>query len=129
MLKLDLSDFDGLVAAWEHEVDAVLMPNLAEAVKATSEAGAHEAQANHPYTDRTRDLTKSIHAEPARISGRNVDGAIVADEYYASFVNNGTSRSKPYPFMPIAERKANDVIEENTERACDRFCDTVNRGG
>lgn len=65
-------------------------------------------KADHPYTDRTGDLTDTIMWEP--IPGGGV--YIVALQDYASFVELGTDRAKAYPFfLPgiQAAAEANDL--------------------
>ena len=65
----------------------------------------NDARANHPYTDRTGHLTQSIMAGVVTVSDENVTAEVKAEKEYASFVEMGTSRSKPFPFLlPAVER-------------------------
>lgn len=66
---------------------------------------AEEARSTHPYTDRTGDLTDSIEALDTNREGDFVRGYVVAGMGYASYVEEGTSRNRPYPYLrPAAER-------------------------
>lgn len=74
-------------------------------------AGVEKMQADHPYTDRTYNLTQSMAAVDFVPDVETDDGIehgaeIVVGAEYASFVDRGTSRSRPYPFTPKAERAA-----------------------
>lgn len=72
--------------------------------------GAQEAKATHRYTDRTGNLTASIRAVPGVYARTGSDGDIVATMPYASYVENGTYRSRPYPFMAQAYQRAERVL-------------------
>jgi hypothetical protein len=94
-----------------------LVIGLRGASLAAAKAGIEEARANHPYTDRTTSLSQDSYAEQV-----DVDGALMAEmvwappvrPVYASYVNEGTTRNKAYPFTPQAERKAQEVLEHET---------------
>ncbi len=60
------------------------------------------AKANHPYTDRTGNLTKSVMPGRITIENTSITAEVRAgDKFaeYASYVELGTSRSRPYPFL------------------------------
>jgi len=59
----------------------------------------NDARMNHPYTDRTGNLTQSIQPGPVEATERMVSGVIEARMQYASFVEFGTSRARPFPFL------------------------------
>lgn len=77
--------------------------NCIEEVKAITDIVqkriVNDARSNHPYTDRTTNLTQSIQQGPVEVSDKKISGVVEARMEYASFVEFGTSRSKPYPFM------------------------------
>lgn len=57
------------------------------------------AKRNHPYTDRTGNLTSSIQPGTIVVTNKNVEAEIAARMKYASFVEGGTSRARPFPFL------------------------------
>lgn len=103
-----------------HEVDvevAELGDDLdREALEAARE-GVEAAQQNHPYTDRTQNLTNTAHAERTERG----TAAMVWPMDYASFVDKGTSRARPFPFTPIAERAAAEALNRRVTAAVLRF--------
>ncbi len=62
----------------------------------------NDAKNDHPYTDRTQNLTNSIQPGAIEISNEEVVGYVEARMQYATFVEFGTSRAKPYPFLTPA---------------------------
>jgi HK97 gp10 family phage protein len=83
----------------------VKVAEIYQAVATVQAVVVNEAKLNHPYTDRTTNLTKSIQAGVVEIQDDTVSAEIKAEAEYASFVEMGTSRSKPYPFLtPAIER-------------------------
>lgn len=91
--------------------------DLADGNYKAATAGVVEAQQDHPYTDRTQQLTNTAHPsrEPGGMASMNWP------MFYAVFVNYGTSRSKPYPFVPIAKRKAAEDVRFHAKRAIASF--------
>lgn len=100
-----------------------IVVGLREASLTAARAGVEESRANHPYQDRTHDLTDHSHVEQTEEAG-DVVAEMVWPEYYASYVNDGTEinrpataragrhiKNKPYPFTPQAEAKAAEVLE------------------
>lgn len=90
------------------EVDDVLVPALDTAALNAAREGVRAAQQDHPYTDRTMDLTQTAKAERGRPGSG--EAVMVWEMPYAGFVDEGTSRAKPYPFTPIARREAARVM-------------------
>ncbi len=84
-----------------------------------SAAGIEEARANHPYTDRTGHLSgigdgggdTNSHAEQTP----DGEAEMVWPVPYAGFVDNGTIRSRPYPFTPQARQRAEAELQRKTE--------------
>lgn len=65
-----------------------------EYIRRAARAAAEYAKNNHPYKDRTHNLTKSIQSVPT------TDGAYLsARMFYGSFVEWGTVKNKPYPYL------------------------------
>ena len=87
---------------------------------------AEEAATNHPYTNRTGRLQSRTQA--GRVRGSALRGLIRAevlgDTRYGGFVEHGTSRSRPYPYLgPAWVRRQDDfarAIDAALERAAVR---------
>ncbi len=62
----------------------------------------NDAKNDHPYKDRTGNLTNSIQPGAIEISNEEVVGYVEARMQYATFVEFGTSRAKPYAFLTPA---------------------------
>ena len=76
-----------------------LVDRLATAVEITQAQIINYARLNHPYTDRTQQLTLSLQPGPIALAHDQVAGDVIADKDYASYVELGTSKSRPYPFL------------------------------
>ncbi|HEY1956699.1 MAG TPA: hypothetical protein VGH28_13860 [Polyangiaceae bacterium] len=123
MLALTLDDADFL-----HDADRgldTLEHATDRAAHNAGDEGVRAEQADHPYQDRTQNLTGGAHVEPTGDGTPGVDMVWPAD--YASFVNNGTERAKPYPFAPIAEERADQVLHYDLANAVDAFTDDVSK--
>lgn len=67
----------------------------------------NDARADHPYKDKTGNLTNSIQPGAVVVSDYGVSAYVEARMGYATFVEFGTSRAKPYPFLvPAMLRQA-----------------------
>lgn len=65
-----------------------------EYARRAARQAAQYAKANHAYTDRTGNLTRSIQSVPT-----STGAYLSARMGYAHFVEYGTKRNKPYPFL------------------------------
>lgn len=79
--------------------EAKFVEKLVRAVEVTQALISNFAKQNHPYKDRTGQLTNSIQPSEVTVTETMVEGAILADKDYASYVELGTSKSHPYPFL------------------------------
>lgn len=67
----------------------------------------NDAKTDHPYKDRTGNLTNSIQPGAVEVSDTEVVAYVEARMSYATFVEFGTSRADPYPFLvPAMYRQA-----------------------
>lgn len=115
-----LDEFERELGAAMHE----LREDLAQASLAAADAGVSEMQANHPYTDRTYQLSGGMHAAAVDGSdGREAEMRTQAE--YASFVDKGTSRNRPYPFTPNGEAAAEKELEQLAKSAAQSFASKV----
>ena len=90
---------------------------LTEAVEMTQANVSNFAKQNHPYIDRTGQLTNSIQPGRVLISKDDLTGEVLADKDYASFVELGTSRSRPFPFLYPALAQAAPFFRRVIKRA------------
>lgn len=65
-----------------------------EYIRRAARSAAEFAKSNHPYQDRTGDLTKSIQSVPT-----NTGAYLSARMFYGSFVEFGTVKNKAYPYL------------------------------
>lgn len=99
---------------------------LPEAVTACAKLTADEAARQHAYTSRSGDLEKRT--VPGVTSGTfsqgTLHGEALGDMPYGKFVDEGTTRSRAYPFLaPAAARTEGDAareIERGAEQAARR---------
>lgn len=129
-------EIEGLEALRGHVTHAVsqLEADLRAAALESAAAGVKAAQDDHPYQD-WRDpkksyrwrgalgLTDTSHAEQPRAGNLRTGfyAEMVWPADYAGFVNDGTSRSRPYPFTPIARERAEYALSSYVEHALANF--------
>lgn len=108
---------------FEAEVDSALRDlaeDLHRAGVRAAEDGVALAKASHPYQDHTPTdgLTDSARAEEDTVTG---GGIMIWPAEYASFVDKGTSRARPYPFTPKAEKLAAVMLNAGANEALLKF--------
>lgn len=83
---------------------------------------ADEAAAHHPYTNRTGRLQSRTVVGRVRgnASRGRVSAEVLGDTRYGSFVEEGTSRSRPYPYLAPAAAAKGDEVAEGVAEACAR---------
>lgn len=120
MGDVDFSELEGFI---DRGGDAVadLVHDVREAVTHAAAEGVREAQGNHPYTDRTYRLTGT--AYPTNTYGGDLfpEAEMVWPAEYAGYVDEGTTRARPYPFTPQAVRRADEVLEQDLDAALEKF--------
>lgn len=99
--------------------DAVVT-SVTAGVAAVSVDVANYAKENHPFANRTGNLEASIHPLPVEQSGDVITGTVKAGMEYAAFVEFGTARSAPYPYMQPALEANRDNAIETLAKATDR---------
>lgn len=92
----------------------------ASAMATVTTETASQAQQNHSFQNRTGNLEASIQPLPVEVTGAQVEGFVRAGMEYAPYVEFGTSRSAPYPFLRPA-------VEANQERLKTVTAETVAR--
>ena len=117
-------DLDALALAFATS-EAELREDLQRAGVDAAQGGVDAAKAHHPYTDRTHDLTETSHVEP--IHDAKGGALMVWPQEYAGFVDEGTSRARPYPFTPLAEQVAERDLEHLATEAVQKFKRSLER--
>ncbi len=79
----------------------------------------NDAKSDHPYKDRTGNLTNSIQPGAVEISDTEVVAYVEARMAYATFVEFGTSRAAAYPFLTPAVIRQADNFKKNIAREVD----------
>lgn len=116
--KIDVSPF---FDALEHAARDALV----DAVDRAAEVVAFDARAEHPYTDRTGQLTESIEALPAHATVMGAEGGVIASMPYASYVE-----ARGFEFLSPAFQRSHDRIEHEMYDALERAVDrAVDRAG
>lgn len=137
-----LEGVDELERRWASSVRELERDSNAVALNAAHE-GASRMRQDHPYTDRTGTLTKSMTAYelPESAVGDDVEYAAQIDvsAEYASFVDRGRAPSKSlrrdkggrfrapaqgaraFPFTPQGERDAEKSLNQGEREAVKRF--------
>jgi hypothetical protein len=111
------------VAYAAHELGADLLAGAHDA----AEYGVKSMQDSHPYTDRTRHLTDDMFVGDATGPDGDAEAEIVVPAEYGAYVNYGTSRSRPYPFVPLGEHTAEEALVANTDKAVAKYAAKIRR--
>jgi HK97 gp10 family phage protein len=73
----------------------------------------NDAKTDHPYVDRSGNLTDSIQPGDVVIEDDEISAFVEARMQYASYVEFGTSRAKPYPFLVPAMLRQQSNFKRN----------------
>ncbi len=90
---------------------------IVQGVQITQALVVNEAKNKHPFKDRTQALTNSIRPARIVITNDRVEARVAALMQYASFVEFGTSRSRPFPFLAPAILKNQSQFRKQMIRA------------
>lgn len=102
---------------------AYLSRDLQTAALQAGDEAINAMRTNHPYTDHTYLLTDGMYCKPfGRRAKTHAEAVVQFKAKYAKFVNDGTVKSKPYPFLPIGIAAAEKVLEERCAQALGFFC-------
>lgn len=123
-VTVDIHEFDAFADLGEAAAEEMRV-EIWRAVQDAADEGIREAQTHHPYTDRTFQLSGTAQASRVRGSKFEPSADMVWPAPYAGYVDEGTSRSRPYPFTPQAEAKADEVLAHKVEHAIDRFVSRI----
>jgi hypothetical protein len=107
-----IEGLDELEHAWADEVKQ-LEWDLDKTALVAARAGVEAVREDHPYTDRTYQLTETARALPHTYAGDEEPGGamMIWPKGYAGFVDDGTSRSRAFPFSPKAAEVAEATLE------------------
>lgn len=113
------------LAALGREFRREMADGLRFAVKKAAEEGAEYAQRNHTYTDRTYDLTRGTTGRLLTFDRDSATAVLEWDEDYASYVDQGTRRSRAFPFSQeatlVAESELNHELHALAERVATKL--------
>ena len=127
-LEMDLEGVDELTIGFLTGMD-VLANDLANIVVEACVAAMFEMQTNHPYTDRTNLLTQGMKVRRfGRMTRTRAEAILTFDAPYANIVNDGSVKSRAYPFMPQGERRAGVVLMTGAFNALSRFIGSLGMG-
>ena len=121
----DVTGLDALEATWASVVGH-LKEDLGRDSMDAADYAVSTMQQSHPYQDRTYGLSGGMHAVEATNETGDREAELRVDAEYASFVNDGTSRAQPYPFMPLGEHAAGEALQTNAERSVEAACQKMN---
>lgn len=99
-----------------------LVQDIEHAAQEAAEAAIAEMQRNHPYTDRTGLLTEGMYVRDGQRTRLRCTKFVEFRAPYAGFVNDGTARSRPYPFLPQGVEAAQKRLDECMDDATASFC-------
>jgi hypothetical protein len=103
-----------------------LEDDLARGSLDAADYGVSTMQESHPYQDRTYNLSGSMHVVPATDADGKREAELQVDAEYASYVDQGTSRSRAYPFMALGEHAAEEALQTNAQSAADVASEKMN---
>lgn len=127
-LDFDLEGVDLLEIAVPFAIEA-LGQELVSIVDVSAAAAITEMQSNHPYTDRTWLLTRGMRLKRfGRMTRTRAEAIVTFEAEYANIVNNGSWKSKAYPFLPQGERAAERQLIISGFEALGRFIRTLGMG-
>lgn len=121
LIQCTLEGFEGFENDWNVAIEEFAR-DLDRCVMLPAQAAVTAMKSSHPYTDRTWLLTNTMDAVPGRRSHWQAEADVIFGAPYAKFVNDGTVKSRPYPFIPIGLRAAGPKLEDCVEDAMMQFC-------
>lgn len=96
--RIEVKGMDALIKNLSRYPDE-LVKGCVQAAQITQALIVNDAKQDHPYKDRTGNLTNSIQPGDVVVDDNEVTAFVEARMQYASFVEFGTSRAVPYPFL------------------------------
>lgn len=123
-LTFDIEGIVELAAAGSEALD-FLSQALPQACVDAGDAAVSAMQLSHPYQDRTYRLSGGMRCRLGRRTRWAALANVTFNAPYAGYVNDGTSRSRAYPFLPIGEAAAAPVLEDRMSRALDIYCKMI----
>jgi hypothetical protein len=124
-MAVTVEGLDALKDRWSAVVHD-LEDDLARGSLDAADYGVSTMQESHPYQDRTYNLSGSMHVVPATDGEGKREAELRVDAEYASFVDQGTSRNRAYPFMSLGEHAAAEALQTNAQAAADAAAARMN---
>lgn len=108
MVRFELEGIDAAVGALSGALEQELVAAMHESTRVVADSAA----ARHEYTNRSGRL--QARTVPGGVSGSfvvGIRGDVLGDTRYGGFVEFGTSRSRPYPYLrPAYDRETPRVV-------------------
>jgi hypothetical protein len=111
-------DLDAAIDEMRARIDGEMLPAMLD----VAEGVVDDMKSGHTFTNRTGRLEGSMHhggASGSLLRGYRVD--VIANTRYATYVDEGTSRNRPYPYLWPAWRRrevwAEGVVNSALARA------------
>lgn len=124
MFEFELEGVDELAGDLSAAIDD-FGTDLREAVMRAGESAVQEMQQNHPYQDQTQRLTGGMQCRQGRQTRYTAQAEVTFEAPYAKYVNDGTVKSRAYPFLPQGMRAAELELERCVDTAIGLFCTTL----
>lgn len=100
-MNIEIKGMDALIKNLSRYPDEVIK-GCVQAAQITQALIVNDARSDHPYKDRTGNLTNSIQPGDVVVDDVEVTAFVEARMEYATFVEFGTSRAHAYPFLTPA---------------------------
>lgn len=100
-MSIEIKGMDALIKNLSRYPDEVIK-GCVQAAQITQALIVNDARSDHPYKDRTGNLTNSIQPGDVVVDDVEVTAFVEARMEYATFVEFGTSRAHAYPFLTPA---------------------------
>lgn len=118
-IKLTITGIDQAIRGVD-KAQELLLKYVAEALDWFGKTVSEAAKEDHPYQDRTGELTRSIGYTVESWNGRTAQVNIFATASYAESVEFGTSKSRAYPFLFPQFYRFLDVLQVKLQDAVNR---------
>lgn len=123
-VEFDLDGIDELAADFAMSI-ATLGQDLHHCVVAAGDDAITAMQASHPYQDQTYRLSGGMKCKPfGRQTLRMAMAIVTFDAPYANIVNDGSVKTRAYPFIPRGILGAMISLERSVSYSLGKFCKT-----
>lgn len=100
---------------------------MREDVQAACEEAIADEQAEHPYQDRTYQLTDTAVGKLESSDATSATGVLVWPQDYASYVDEGTRHARAFPFVERTVDHAGKILLFRLESTLERTLERLSR--